>query len=432
MSRLVAGSGFALDFDESRLADGFVSDAFTVQPAAGALAAGTGGVTIDRTVGGRWHRTTLSYGATGSGSALNVRFDGLTDQDPSGALRYRIEGAAVSLSATTLDRLGARLFQGITEIVGADGDDSVYMGVPAGRTFTGGAGTDRAIYGADPRRYVLRDGAYQAETPVVVALSADRYAVVSSSGVDLLTGVEAITIDGRTTSLAAAAFDALGYLAANRDLAAAFGADPLAGARHYALYGRNERRPTAGFDAYAYLGSNPDLLLGYGVDAAAAQRHYLTSGLREGRPTTGFDPYAYLAANPDLLAAYGANPVAALTHYRLYGLAEGRSSAGFDGLSYLAANPDLAGAYGFNPAAGAWHYAAYGHAEGRSPRFDTAAYLAANPDVAAASGGDLTTAMRHYVLYGRSEGRPLSVPPTAARAADPLAPAGLLAAAGGV
>lgn len=404
MSRLVAGPGFALDFDETRLAGGFVFDAFTTQPTAGALGAGANGVEVVRAVDGRWHRAVLTYSGSGAGSGLTVRFDGLSDYDAAGAQRYRIEGIDVSLPATALDRLGARIFQGIGEIVGADGNDSFHMGIPAGRHFDGGAGTDRAIYGADPRRYALRDGAYRAEAPVVAALPDGRYAVVSSSAADTLTGVETITIDGRTTTTAAAAFDTLGYLAGNRDLAAAFGTDVIAGARHYARLGRNERRATSGFDALAYLGGNPDVLAAVGVDPAAAARHYLSHGLREGRPLTGFDVYGYLAANADVLAAVGADPAAALTHYARHGLAEGRGAA-FDGLSYLAANADVLAAFGADAAAGARHYVAFGRLENRTIRFDTAAYLAVNPDVAAAVGGDAGAALDHYIRHGRVEGR---------------------------
>ncbi|XKH39421.1 hypothetical protein ACIU1J_31640 [Azospirillum doebereinerae] len=150
MSRLVAGSGFALDFDEARLANGFVHDAFTTQPASGALAAGTNTVTVARVADGRWHDTSLTYSATGSGNGLTARFTGLIDRDAGGAQRYRIEGVDVALPTGQLDRLGVRIFQGLTEIVGAEGDDVFYMGVPGGRSFDGGAGSDRAVYGADP------------------------------------------------------------------------------------------------------------------------------------------------------------------------------------------------------------------------------------------------------------------------------------------
>lgn len=371
MARLVAGQGFALDLDEARLANGFVADAFTTVPDASSIAAGAGSLTVARTVAGRAHATLLDYAASGSGAAAAVRFTGLSDRDAAGLLRYRIEGLDVALTGGTLDRLGARIFQQIDGFVGADGNDSVYLGVPGGRSFDGGGGTDRAVYTADPRRYALQDGTYRAETPVVVALdgSGRRHAVVSSRNVDTLTDVELVTIDGRTAAPAALAFDAQSYLAANRDLAVAFGGNVVAAATHYSWSGRNEGRSLGGFDALGYLGANPDVLAAVGVDAGAAIRHYLAYGAREGR-TAGFDPYGYLASHPDVLAAVGIDPAAAVVHY-----------------------------------------ARFGRAEGRGVTFDAAAYLAANADVAAAAGGDATAAKLHYLAFGLSEGRPLRATP---------------------
>ncbi|PWC40144.1 calcium-binding protein [Azospirillum sp. TSO35-2] len=425
MARLVAGPGFALDLDEARLANGFVADAFTTLPDAASIAAGANSLTVTRTVAGRSHGTVLSYSAAGSGTAASVRVTGLSDLDGAGALRYRIEGLDVALTGGTLDRLGSRIFQQIDGFVGAQADDSVYLGVPGGRSFDGGGGNDRAIYVGDPRRYALRDGSYRAETPVVVALDAGggRYAVVSSRSADTLTNVESITIDGRTTSLATAAFDARGYLAANRDLAIAFGTDVVAAARHYAWNGRNEGRSTGGFDALGYLGANPDVLAAFGVDANAALQHYLTFGVREGRRTGGFDPYGYLASNPDVLAAYGPDPAAGLAHYARFGLREGRTATGFDALGYIAANRDLIVAFGTDTAAALRHYVALGRLEGRALTFDAAAYLAANADVAAATGGNAAAAEAHYIRYGLSEGRPL-------RAAAALPSAGFAMADG--
>ena len=371
MARLVAGQGFALDLDEARLANGFVADAFTAAPDASSIAAGAGSLTVARTVAGRVHAVQLDYAASGSGAGAGVRFTGLSDRDAAGALRYRIEGLDVALTGGTLDRLGARIFQQIDGFAGADGNDSVYLGVPGGRSFDGGGGTDRAIYTADPRRYALQDGSYRAETPVVVALDdgGRRYAVVSSRNADTLTDVELITIDGRTAAPAAFAFDALGYLAANRDLAVAFGGNVVAAAAHYSWNGRNEGRSLGGFDALGYLGANPDVLAAVGVDAGAAIRHYLAYGAREGR-TAGFDPYGYLASHPDVLAAVGIDPAAAVAHY-----------------------------------------ARFGRGEGRGVTFDAASYLAANADVAAATGGNAAAAKLHYLVFGRHEGRPLRAPP---------------------
>lgn len=380
MARLVAGQGFALDLDESRLANGFVADAFTTLPDAASIAAGTGSQTVTRTVASRTHAAMLDYAAAGSGAAASVRFTGLTDRDGAGTLRYRIEGLNVPLTGGTLDRLGARIFQQIDGFVGADGNDSVYLGVPGGRSFDGGGGTDRAIYGADPRRYALQGGSYRAETPVVVALdgSGRRYAVVSSLGVDTLTDVELLTIDGRTAAPSAFAFDARSYLAANRDLAIAFGDNTIAAAAHYAWNGRNEGRSLGGFDGLSYLAANPDVLAAVGIDAGAARQHYLVYGAREGR-TTGFDALGYLASYPDLIAAFGSDSRAATLHYLTFG-----------------------------------------RSEGRGVTFDAAAYLAANADVAMATGGDATAAELHYLVFGRNEGRPLRAAPSLSGAASVL------------
>lgn len=419
MARLVAGQDFALDLDEARLANGFVADAFTTVPAASSIAAGAGSLTVTRQVAGRAHATLLDYAASGSGATAAVRFTGLSDRDAGGLLRYRIEGLDVALTGGTLDRLGARIFQQIDGFVGAGANDSVYLGVPGGRSFDGGGGIDRAIYTVDPRRYALRDGTYRAETPVVVALdgSGRRYAVVSSRSADTLTDVELVTIDGRTAAPAALAFDARSYLAANRDLAVAFGDNAVAAAAHYSWYGRNEGRSLGGFDALGYLGANPDVLRAVGVDAAAAIQHYLAYGAREGR-TAGFDPYGYLASNPDVLAAYGADPAGALIHYAQYGLREGRTASGFDALGYLASYSDLIAAFNADSRAATRHYVTHGRQEGRTVTFDAAAYLAANPDVAAATGGNASAAAAHYIVYGVREGRALR---PAGRAAAPVA-----------
>ena len=326
MARLVAGQGFALDLapdsGEARLANGFVADAFTTVPDASFIAAGIGSQTVTRSVSGRIHAATLDYAAAGSGTTAAVRFTGLTDRDLSGILRYRIEGLDVALTGGTLDRLGARIFQQIDAFVGADGNDSVYLGIPGGRSFDGGAGTDRAVYTSDPRRYAFQGGSYRAETPVVVALDGRRYAAVSSRATDVLTDVELLTIDGRTAAPAAFAFDALGYLGANPDVLAAVGVNAGAALQHYLAYGVREGR-TAGFDPYGYLASNPDVLAAVGIDPAAAAVHYARFGRGEGRSAT-FDAAAYLAANTDVAAATGGDATSAKLHYLSFGLREGR------------------------------------------------------------------------------------------------------------
>lgn len=371
MAQLVAGPGFALDFTEDRAAGGHLLDGFRLDASGSALAAGAGALSLVGWTGGRWHRTVLDYtGQPGPGGTVDARFTGLTDHDPAGAVRYRIAGLDMALRSDALDRLGAELFASIDTVVGGDGADVFYMGVPAGRRFDGGNGADRVIYGADTRRYVWRDGAYRAAVPVIVALAPGAHAVFAADGaMDTLSGVETVTIDGRTSAIADVAFDGLSYLAANPDLAAAFGVNTAAAAWHYAVRGRNEHR------------------------------------------TTGFDALAYAASNADLGAGYGTDTTALATHYILHGRLEGRATAAVNGLAYLAANPDLAAAYGADPDAGLRHYILHGRSEGRATGFDARAYLAVHADLAAAYGGDTDAALRHYILHGRLEGRSAASPP---------------------
>lgn len=382
MAQLMAGPGFALDFTEDRAAGGYLLDGFRLDATGSALAAGAGALSLVGQTAWRWHRTVLDYtGQPGPGGTVSARFTGLTDFEPTGAVRYRIAGLDVALGSDALDRLGAELFASIDAVVGGDGADAFYMGVPAGRRFDGGNGDDRAVYGADTRRYAWRDGAYRAALPVIVALAPGMYGAVSAGGaMDTLVNVERITLDGRTGAIADMAFDGLSYLAANPDVAGAVGLDLAGAARHYAAWGRNERRAT-GFDTLAYAAGNPDLVAAFGTDAAALATHYVRHGRLEGRATVAVDGMAYLAANPDVAAAFGADPGAALRHYIAHGRAEGRGTA-----------------------------------------FDARAYLAANADVAAAFGADTAAATRHYVLHGRREGRLLR--PAAATAAGAGSAAG--------
>ena len=109
------------------------------------------------------------------------------------------------------------------------------------------------------------------------------------------------------------------------------------------------------FDAVYYLASNRDVR-NAAVDSRA---HYMTLGWREGRnPNALFDTAGYLATYADVRAS-GLNP---LEHYRLFGWQEGRDpSTAFDTGSYLAAYRDVA-ASGLNPLD---HYLRFGQAEGR-------------------------------------------------------------------
>lgn len=324
MAQLVAGPGFALDFTEDRAAGGYLLDGFRLDASGNALATGAGALSLVGQTAWRWHRTVLDYaGQAGAGGTVDARFTGFTDHDPTGAVRYRIAGLDIALGSNALDRLGAELFAAVDTVTGGGGNDSFYMGVPAGRRFDGGNGSDRAIYGADTRRYVWRDGAYRAAVPVIVALAPGVYGAVSGDGaMDTLVDVELVTLAGQTSAIANVAFDGLSYLAANPDVAGAVGLNLAAAAAHYAAWGRNERRAT-GFDTLAYAAANPDLAAAFGTDAALLATHYVRYGRLEGRGT-GFDARAYLAANPDVAAAFGTDTTAATRHYALYGWREGR------------------------------------------------------------------------------------------------------------
>ncbi len=274
----------------------------------------------------------------------------------------------------------------------------------------GGVGPAASAAAFDPLAYIASYADLSAAFGANAALGAAHYI---SNG----------RAEGRSVT-----FDPLAYTASYADLAAAFGTDAARAAAHYITNGRAEGRAVT-FDPLAYTASYADLAAAFGTDRTKAEQHYITSGRAEGRGVT-FDPLAYVASYADLSAAFGADRTKAEQHYITNGRAEGRSVT-FDPLAYAAANPDLAAAFGLDRTKAEQHYIAYGRAEGRATGFDAAAYLAANADVAAATGGDLAKAMQHYATYGRLEGRALATA-TAARAADAVAPAGLLAATTGM
>ncbi|MGF7174294.1 hypothetical protein [Azospirillum doebereinerae] len=197
------------------------------------------------------------------------------------------------------------------------------------------------------------------------------------------------------------------------------GYDKTAGIEYVRYYDQTVSTATvAGFDALAYLAANRDLAAAFGTNGDAAVTHYMSSGARERRPTS-FDGLSYIAANPDLAAVFGTNAAAATTHYITSGRIEGRSTS-FNAMSYLAANPDLLGVFGTNTAAATQHFIASGRLEGRSTTFNATAYLARNPDVQKALGTSLLAAATHYVTSGYREGRSAAPLTAATRVADAL------------
>ena len=140
--------------------------------------------------------------------------------------------------------------------------------------------------------------------------------------------------DGPRAAIPMYLSDSSGYLAVNRDVAAA-GVNPLDHLRNSGW--REGRDPSADFDATRYLLRNPDVAAA-GIDPLT---HYLAAGkARGGRHTkrsAGTPPAASTgnttcSTHPDVAAA-GIDP---LLHYNVVGWQEGRGpNAWFDSAGYL-------------------------------------------------------------------------------------------------
>ncbi|CAO3360050.1 calcium-binding protein [Azospirillum palustre] len=343
---------------------------------------------MDVSIGGTLNIT--DYSASG-------RITSLTATQPNGTLMLSFSNANLSFSSVyglANALTSSTILSGNDQIFGSAQSDTLYgysgndyiAGGGGNDTINGGTGID-TIDGGDGTDIVISNQYYTPDK--LIAFNGQLAVLDRSNGTDLLTNVEYIRFYDRTVAPASATgFDALGYLASNRDLAA------------------------------------------LGTDEAAAFNHYVQSGYTESR-STSFDAVGYLAANRDLAAAFGTNTVAATRHYITTGRFEGRSSS-FNAMSYIAANPDLIRAFGGNTAAAALHYATSGRLEGRATTFNAAAYLARNPDLQRALGGSETAATAHYVAFGYREGRSTTPLTTTGRAASMLAsdaPSTLLGAA---
>ncbi|QCG89822.1 calcium-binding protein [Azospirillum sp. TSH100] len=344
---------------------------------------------MDITIGGVLNIT--DYSASG-------RITSLTATRPDGALLVSFSNASIGFSSvySLASALTTQsMLSGNDQIFGSAQSDTLYgysgndyiAGGGGDDLISGGSGTD-IIDGGEGTDIVISNQYYTADK--LIAFNGQVAILDRSNGSDLLRNVEYIRFYDRTVAPASATgFDALGYLAANRDLASALG-----------------------------------------TDEAAAFNHYVQSGYTEGR-STSFDAAGYLAANRDLAAVFGTNTVAATRHYITTGRLEGRSTS-FNAMSYIAANPDLIRALGNNTTAAALHYATSGRLEGRATTFNAAAYLARNPDLQRALGGSETAATAHYVAFGYREGRSTAPLTTTGRAAPMLAsnaPPTMLAAA---
>ncbi|KAA0579046.1 hypothetical protein FZ983_17130 [Azospirillum sp. B21] len=236
-------------------------------------------------------------------------------------------------------------------LFGYEGDDTLYGG--SGLNYIdGGEGNDTLV------RSVSKSSA--------TAINYNGFVYVGdSAGYDKTTGIEYIRFSDQTVSAATIAppFDPLAYLAANRDLAAAFGTNGEAALGHYLTVGGRERRSTT-FNVDGYLAVNSDLATAFGGNTMAATQHYITTGRLEGR-STSFNAMSYIAANPDLIAAFGTNTTAAALHYATAGRLENRATT-FNATAYLSRNPDVQRALGTSELAAATHYVTNGYREGRS------------------------------------------------------------------
>ena len=254
------------------------------------------------------------------------------------------------------------------------GDDTINGGM-GDDLLDGGSGVN-IIDGSDGIDTVVRSSSLAGSG--AVKHNGEIY-VIDANGHDRLTNVEFIQYTDQTVASASApVFDALSYLAANSDLAAAYGTDSELAFDHYKSFGWSEGR-TLTFNAAGYLANNPDLAAAFGTDTAEATRHYIELGREESRQVD-FDATSYLAANPDLIEAFGNDPTAAALHYATYGRNEGRN-LDFDASAYLARYPDLQAAFGNDLQAATTHYITNGYEEGRSaaPLGTGTAFAAADP-----------------------------------------------------
>ncbi|MGF7175956.1 calcium-binding protein [Azospirillum doebereinerae] len=280
---------------------------------------------------------------------------------PTSTFMSWVNSGAASIARNTI-------LSGADTLAGSSLNDTL-RGYSGNDTIYGGDGND-LLDGGDGVNYI--DGGAGVDTVVRSAWKSSSTAVAyngyvyvgDSSGYDKTAGVEYIRYYDQTVSTTTvAAFDPFAYLAANRDLAAAFGTNGDAAIAHYMSSGARERRSTS-FDGLAYIAANPDLAAAFGTNTTAATQHYITSGRIEGR-STSFNATSYLAANPDLIGVFGTNTTAATQHYITSGRIEGRSTS-FNAAAYLARNPDLQKAVGSSELAAATHYVTSGYREGRS------------------------------------------------------------------
>lgn len=312
------------------------------------------------------------------GGVLNItdynvsgRITSIKATQPNGSLLVSFSNASIGFSSlySLANALTTQsMLSGNDQIFGSAQSDTLY-GYSGSDYISGGGGDDLISGGYD---FDIIDGGEGTDTVIssqyytadkLVAFNGQAAVLDRSNASDLLTNVEYVRFYDRTVATSSAAgFNALGYLASNRDLAAALGTDEAAAFNHYVQSGYNEGRST-NFDAAGYLAANQDLAAAFGTNTVAATRHYISSGRLEGR-STSFNAMSYIAANPDLIRSFGSDTTAAALHYATNGRLEGRSTT-FNAAAYLSRNPDLQRVLGSSEAAATAHYVAFGYREGR-------------------------------------------------------------------
>lgn len=252
-----------------------------------------------------------------------------------GALLYAVSGLNVSATTfvnwvysnanttarqTMLSGADVMVGSGYSDTLrGYGGNDTIYGG--GGHDDIDGGAGQNVIDGGSGWDTVLIAGSYS--TGRLINYNGTIIAIDSGIGRNILTNVEYVEFAGVTYEMSSAiSFDPVSYIAANRDLAAAFGSNAEAGLNHYLNSGYAERRATS-FDALGYIAANPDLIVAFGTNTAAATAHYIANGRSEGRQTS-FNASGYLAAYSDLSRALGGNTQSATLHYINNGYREGR------------------------------------------------------------------------------------------------------------
>jgi serralysin len=285
--------------------------------------------------------------------------------------------------------------EGMDRLYGEAGADVLYGGL-GDDILDGGAGSDTAAF--ETAR--AANGVFSFNGAIAV-LNAGAHET------DRLSNVETLNFsDQSIAASAAAAFNALDYIASYNDLIAAFGNNPAIGFEHFITNGYFEGRSADKFAGLDYIASYNDLILAFGANETLAAQHFITNGFSEGRARDAFAGFDYIATYNDLILAFGANEPLGAQHFITNGFAEGRTRDGFDALQYVASYGDLIEAFGTNFQVGAQHFVTNGFAEGRvRDDFNAAQYLANYADLQAAFGGDLNAATFHFVQYGYHEGR---------------------------